>query len=394
MENSELIGKAINYMRKNFKDTDMNVQRVADKAGFSIDYFNRIFLSHTGFTVMAYVNYMRIKKATVLLRSTDMSVLDIALEVGYDSHEGFIKAFKKVYGVTPNEYRRQNTDKVLYWGELTDSSCAARFLHENTDFEPVDPEFVIDYLLEKDSKRYGYFCTTIKYMGLQTAAPSGSIENGFIGIGDDRKGGMWLELTSDDFALLSEWIKRFENASVFYSNETPESVKEKLISYGINTEVSATPQSLYLGDRIECVLPENITVRTLSSADKESILKWAGGKTDGYIMHLLNEKHYSDPSVLEYGVFEGKDLIAVAGCGIDEVHGFRINNCCHIRFADGKANDEIYRSVFAFVVNDVTDKGVLPFDDIQHGEFAKTHGGFTANDVGFTTVNWRYDILR
>ena len=97
MENTELISKAIHYAKKNFNNTDMSVENVADFAGFSIDYFNRIFLAHTGFTVMSYVNYMRIKKAVELLRTTDKTVLDIALEVGYDSHEGFIKAFKKIF---------------------------------------------------------------------------------------------------------------------------------------------------------------------------------------------------------------------------------------------------------------------------------------------------------
>ena len=99
MENIELINKAICYAKKNFNNADLSVENVADYAGFSIDYFNRIFLAHTGFTVMSYVNYMRIKKAIELLRNTDKKVLEIALELGFDSHEGFIKAFKKFYDV-------------------------------------------------------------------------------------------------------------------------------------------------------------------------------------------------------------------------------------------------------------------------------------------------------
>lgn len=394
MENTELISKAVHYAKKNFNNTDMSVENVADFAGFSIDYFNRIFLAHTGFTVMSYVNYMRIKKAVELLRNTDKTVLDIALEVGYDSHEGFIKAFKKIYNVTPSEYRKQNKSKVLSWNELTDSSCVNRFLHENCDFKQIDSDLIIDYLLEQDSKRYGYFCTTIKCMGLQIVAPSGNYEKGFIGIGDDRNGGVWLELVSDDFSLLAEWIKRFDSPINFYSNENPEKVRENLKSYGINCEIESTPQSLYLGDHIKNNLPQNVIIRELSYADKDNILKWANGKTDGYINHLLNEKHYQDPSVMEYGVFQNDDLIAIAGCGIDEAHGFKLNNCCNIRFADGKATNEMYFNIFAFVVNDIIDKGLLPFDDLQYGEYAKSHGGFSANDVGFTTVNWRYDIFK
>ena len=62
MENTELIYKAICYAKHHYSDTSMSVEMVADHAGFSMDYFNRIFLAHTGFTVMAYVNYMRDKK--------------------------------------------------------------------------------------------------------------------------------------------------------------------------------------------------------------------------------------------------------------------------------------------------------------------------------------------
>ena len=81
MENKELITKAVNYAKKNATSTDLTVKDIAENAGFSIDYFSRLFLAHTGFTVMAYVNYMRLKKAVVLLRNTEMSLLDITLEV-------------------------------------------------------------------------------------------------------------------------------------------------------------------------------------------------------------------------------------------------------------------------------------------------------------------------
>lgn len=394
MENAELIKKAVYYTRENFNNADMSVENVADYAGFSIDYFNRIFLAHTGFTVMSYVNYMRIKKAVLLLRNTDKTILEIALEVGYDSHEGFIKAFKKFYALTPSEYRKQNQNEILAWNELADLSCANRFLHENSDFQRMDSDSVIDYLLEKDSKRYGYLCATVKYLGLTIAAPSADLEEGFVGIGDDRNGGIRLDLMSENFTVLTGWMKRFNYKMKFYSNECPESVEEKLAANGVTCKLVATPQSLYLGSPMKCCLPSNITVRELSCSDKDAILKWANGKTDGYIQHLLNEKHYLDPAVLEYGVFEENELIAVAGCGIDEVHGFRFNDCCNIRFADGKATNELYYNVFAFVVNDILNRGILPFDNLQYGEHAKTHGGFTAEDAGFKIVNWQYDIMK
>ena len=393
MENAELITKAISYVKENSDNADITITDVSEHAGFSTDYFNRLFLSHTGFTVMAYVNYIRTKKAAILLRATEKSILDIALEVGYDSHEGFIKAFKKYYDITPHDYRIKNKNRVLHWGEMTDKSIAARFVHENPDFKLVDQCYVIDFLLSKDARRYGYLCITIKYMGLEIAAPNGQVEDGFIGIGDDRNGGIFLEICSDNFKLLSEWINRFQNKTVFYSAYEPLYVKDKLSAYNINKEFTFTPQSLFFGDKNPCILPNGMCIRPLSYSDKEDILRWANGKHDGYINHLLREKDYSDESVLEYGVFQDGELIAIAGCGVDEVHGLKLNNCCKIHFSDRKATDELYRLIFSFVVNDVLDKGILPFDDIQHGEYARMHGNFCAADMGFQTVNWKYTLL-
>ena len=196
MENTELILKAVNFAKQNATENGISVEMVAKNAGFSIDYFNRIFLSHTGFTVTAYISYIRLKQAAFLLRTTDKSVVDIAFEIGYDSHEGFTKAFKKKYGITPSEYRTVNKDKMMYMGEITDQTVAARFLHNNPDFKAVDSNEAIDYLLDKDAKRYGYFCTTVKYCGLIIAAPDGNYKNGFIGIGDDMNGGSYLEMPS------------------------------------------------------------------------------------------------------------------------------------------------------------------------------------------------------
>ena len=49
MENSELITKALNYIKSQNKKSDITIEDVATHAGFSTDYFNRIFFAHTGF---------------------------------------------------------------------------------------------------------------------------------------------------------------------------------------------------------------------------------------------------------------------------------------------------------------------------------------------------------
>ena len=393
MENTELIFNAVNFAKHNATESGISVEEVAKNAGFSIDYFNRIFLSHTGFTVTAYINYIRLKQAALLLRTTNKSVLDIALEIGYDSHEGFTKAFKKKYGITPSEYRANSKSRMMYMGEITDKTVASSFLHNNPDFKVIDSAEVIDFLLEKDAKRYSYFCTTIKYCGLTIVAPDGNYKNGFIGIGDDFNGGCNLEMQTDDFKMLAEWVERFPQKKAFYSAKSEVEIKELLSSCGASENLKVTPHALYFGEPFECSLPETITIKLLTPKDKKAITKWANGRKDGYVKHLLNEQDYLDENNLEYGVFEKDNLIAVAGCGIDEVHGMRLNNCCAIRFAEGKENNKLYKTIFKFVTNDILSKGALPFDDLQHGEYAKSHGNFTSTDLGYIIVNRRFDIV-
>ena len=165
---------------------------------------------------------------------------------------------------------------------------------------------------------------------------------------------------------------------------------QKTIPYSL----TATPQALYLGEPLPCSLPSNTLIRPLTYADSGAIEKWAGGKRDGYVLHLLNEQHYNDPATVEYGVFDGDELIAIAGGWMDSVRGLRMNNCCNIRFADCKATDVLYHNVFAYITNDLLGKDIIPFDDIQHGEYAQVHGNFTAVDMGYTIVNWRYEVER
>ena len=52
MENSELITRALSYIRSESRKSDIGIEDVAAHAGFSKDYFNRIFFAHTGFSVL------------------------------------------------------------------------------------------------------------------------------------------------------------------------------------------------------------------------------------------------------------------------------------------------------------------------------------------------------
>ncbi len=84
----------------------MTVERIALSAHFSKNHYQRLFREIVGESVMGYVTRRRLQLAAGALLESDASVLDIALDYGYDSRDGFTRVFKAHVGVTPSEYRR------------------------------------------------------------------------------------------------------------------------------------------------------------------------------------------------------------------------------------------------------------------------------------------------
>jgi len=266
-------------------------------------------------------------------------------------------------------------------------------LHEHPDFAAVDSQDAIDYLLEKDAKRHLYRCTGFRAMGYGVVAPNGDLTQGLICIGDDRQGGYWLELVTDDENTLCEWLKRFKKVEFFDSVLAPDVMKRVLKEHGTEISVTATPECFYFGEPLKCNLPQDVTVRPLSYDDKKAIAAFVNGNYTPYINHLLREQDYLDEFTLDYGVFQGDALIAVMGGRIEAVRGIHLNNCLTFYAGETPLSDELYRAVYTAATNDLLDRGILPFDNLQYGTYAKAHGKFVAADLGFDTVNYRYNIV-
>lgn len=84
-----------------------NLDELAAEVGLSKRHFFRAFKQSTGKTPFSYVADIRLKLAVDLLRSTNRSATDIALECGFASSSHFAYAFKGVYGASPAEFRRR-----------------------------------------------------------------------------------------------------------------------------------------------------------------------------------------------------------------------------------------------------------------------------------------------
>jgi AraC-like DNA-binding protein len=101
----EGVASAVAYINERFR-YPISLQDLADHAAISPYYFTRIFRRETGVTPHQYLVNARLSNAKFLLRTTEDSIKDIAIQTGWGSESTFCSAFRKNAGVTPTMYRR------------------------------------------------------------------------------------------------------------------------------------------------------------------------------------------------------------------------------------------------------------------------------------------------
>jgi AraC-like DNA-binding protein len=103
------IGAALKSIHENV-NSPWTVESLAESAGMSRSAFAERFKELLGQTPLEYVTEWRMQKAVQLLQLGDKKLIDVAQSVGYESDAAFSKAFKRVVGLTPGEYRRNGLE--------------------------------------------------------------------------------------------------------------------------------------------------------------------------------------------------------------------------------------------------------------------------------------------
>lgn len=101
------VNKAIKYIEDNYNKS-INLDALCSTININKSYFCTIFKEHTGKTFSRYLSHYRIKKSKELLKTTDLSITDIALSVGFNSVNYFNNNFKRLTDMTPAQYRNKH----------------------------------------------------------------------------------------------------------------------------------------------------------------------------------------------------------------------------------------------------------------------------------------------
>lgn len=104
---SSISEKARDIIEKDFTNPMLGLYSIAEKLGISNSYLSTTYKATFGIGVAQYINQLRIDLAKELISSTDMTVKDVALAIGFSSDISFIRVFKRHESQTPGTLRKQ-----------------------------------------------------------------------------------------------------------------------------------------------------------------------------------------------------------------------------------------------------------------------------------------------
>lgn len=105
MNYKERVNRVIDFIGRHL-DEDLELEELCRIACFSKYHFHRLFTLHAGVSLKSYIKWLRLKRAAHQLTvQKEDTIINIALDAGFESHEAFSRAFKQVCGQSPSGFR-------------------------------------------------------------------------------------------------------------------------------------------------------------------------------------------------------------------------------------------------------------------------------------------------
>lgn len=111
-QNLNILQEMIGYIQRNYRQR-LSLERIAQAGNISKTTCHNIFRKYVNQSPNAYLVEYRLRAGMELLRTTDMTVTEIAYEVGFGSPSYFSESFRKAFGVSPMEYRETHKPEGL-----------------------------------------------------------------------------------------------------------------------------------------------------------------------------------------------------------------------------------------------------------------------------------------
>ncbi len=366
MENRELINRSVRYIMEHPHD-DLALADIAEQAGFSLSYFDMLFEKHTGYNVMEYVRIFRLSRAAIALRSTDKSILEIALDHNYANPENFTRAFKAFYGLAPSEYRAKYAGVALTWSDLSGKTMLSQFRHFFSALQPVDMDSALDYMFLHN--KLGYLSTMSELLITDSAILSLDDPHemhGFIYAMDFARDEYCLGVAAEDEAQALRYLDLVARLESYRVGFVVPADQEWSALRGALQALSSHV-TLYQDYRL---LPTSgpsgaagWSTRLLTETDLAAVrcLKAQNGCTDAHVEALEGYfGGYANAGLLPCGVYEGEKLIGMLLPAVQQIRDVSLCDLGELMLLPGYRDADVFPSVQAHMVDYCTQHGHLP----------------------------------
>lgn len=102
---------SLTYLRQNYNEK-IRLDKLAEIENFHPFYYTQWFKNKFGMLPSEYIQFLRLEKAKALLQETDFSILEIAIEVGYNHASSLTRLFQKTFNITPKQYRLKYKKRI------------------------------------------------------------------------------------------------------------------------------------------------------------------------------------------------------------------------------------------------------------------------------------------
>ena len=179
MNDVKAVVLAQEYIKAHHTDMEFSVENVCSAVGYSRRQLDRLFQKHMSITLYEYINAVLLSESAAKLVNSDNTVIDVALDYHYQSHEGYTRSFVRRFSITPSEYRKHkiaipiftqhpaNHYYILKEGQKMDNTSICTVTPVNR------PKRKLIYLTSRSATDYLSYCEEIgcDWEGLLNSIP-------------------------------------------------------------------------------------------------------------------------------------------------------------------------------------------------------------------------------
>jgi AraC-like DNA-binding protein len=110
----QFLKKSIHVVEDNIANPEFTVEELSREMAMSRMYLYKKILALTDKTPVEFIRIIRLQRAAILLEKSQLTVSEIAYQVGFNNPKYFAKLFKEEYQMLPTEYRRQSIHIEFY----------------------------------------------------------------------------------------------------------------------------------------------------------------------------------------------------------------------------------------------------------------------------------------